>query len=89
MVCPFCATHVVLAAEEAWKWVMPDIIGYEAALFRLGIAGWVVGSHAPYHPVVERTYARLFGAEMPPKFFLTSVPVFRGIGDPRDGYGRT
>src|SRR5213083_1766522 len=89
MVCPFCATHVVLAAEEAWKWVMPDIIGYEAALFRLGIAGWVVGSHAPYHPVVEGTYARLFGAEMPPKFFLTSVPVFRGIGDPRDGYGRT
>ena len=89
MVCPFCATHVVLAAEEAWKWVMPDIIGYEAALFRLGIAGWVVGSHAPYHPVVERTYARLFGVEMPPKFFLTSVPVFRGIGDPRDGYSRT
>ena len=87
--CPYCRSHVVLAAEEAWKWTMPDIVGYEAALFRLGISGWVVGSHAPYHPVIERTYARLFGTEMPPKFFLTSVPVFRGIGDPREGYKRT
>ena len=88
-VCPTCANRAILAGEGAWKWVMPDIVGYEVALFRLGLGGWVVGSHAPYHPVIEQAYSRLFRCEMPPKFFLTSVPMFRGIGDPADGYGRT
>ncbi len=88
-VCPTCANRAILAGEGAWDWVMPDIVGYEVALFRLGLGGWVVGSHAPYHPVIEQAYSRLFRCEMPPKFFLTSVPMFRGIGDPADGYGRT
>jgi hypothetical protein len=87
--CPICKSHQALTSPDAWKWIMPDIVGYEVALFRLGIDGWVVGSHAPYHPVIEQTYARLFNIEMPPKFFLTSVPVFRGIGDPEEGYRRT
>ena len=87
--CPSCKRRSVLEGESAWQWVMPDIVALEAALLRLGIDGWVVGSHAPYIPAIERTYARLFGMEMPPKFFLTSVPVFRGIGDPPGGYGRT
>jgi hypothetical protein len=87
--CRFCWVDHDLAAEEAWSWTMPDIVAYEVALVHLGLGGWVVGSHAAYHPVVERTFARLFGFEMPPKFFLTSVPVFRGIGDPPEGYRRT
>jgi hypothetical protein len=86
LACPFCHQRHDLEGEDAWNLIMPDIVAYEVALFRLGLGGWVVGSHAPYHPVVERTYARLFGLEMPPKFFLTSVPVFRGIGDPPEGY---
>ena len=89
LVCPFCGSHKQLEGSGAWEWIMPDIVGYEVALFRLGIDGWVVGSHAPYHQVVERMYDRLFQSEMPPKFFLTSVPVFRGIGDPPAGYRRT
>src|SRR5436853_486766 len=88
-VCPTCANRAILAGEGAWDWVMPDIVGYEVALFRLGLGGWVVGSHAPYHPVIEQAYSRLFRCEMPPKFFLTSVPMFRGMGDPAGGYGRT
>jgi hypothetical protein len=40
-------------------------------------------------PAIERTYDRLFRSPMPPRFFQTSVPVFRGIGDPPEGYGRT
>lgn len=89
LICPFCQKHHDLEGEDAWKWIMPDIVAYEIALFRLGLGGWVVGSHAPYHPVIERAYARLYGYEMPPKFFLTSVPVFRGIGDPPEGYRKT
>jgi len=73
--------------EEASR-VMPDIVAYETALFRAGIAGWVVGSPAPYHPVIERTYRELFGLEMPPKFFLTSVPRFWGLGEPEVGNPR-
>lgn len=88
-VCPQCGNRQVLEGEAAWKWTMPDIVAYEVALFRLGTDAWVVGSHAAYLPVIEQTYARLFGSEMPPKFVLTSVPVFRGIGDPPEGYGRT
>src|SRR5947208_1640940 len=68
---------------------LTDLVGYEVALFRLGLGGWVVGSHAPYHPVIEQVYSRLFRCEMPPKFFLTSMPKFRGMGDPAQGYGRT
>ena len=87
--CRFCQTRQDLATEDAWHWIMPDIVAYEVALFRLGLGGWVVGSHAPYHPVVERAYARLYGFEMPPKAFLTSVPVFHGLGDAPEGYPRT
>jgi hypothetical protein len=87
--CHFCQTHHDLATDDAWQWIMPDIVAYEVALFRLGLGGWVVGSHAPYHPVVERAYARLYGFEMPPKVFLTSVPLFHGIGDAPEGYRKT
>lgn len=87
--CPTCGDVRTLEAEEAWRWSMPDIVAYEVSLIRIGIGGWMVGSRAPYHPVIERTYARLYGRDMPPKFFLPSVPVFRGIGDPPAGYGRT
>jgi hypothetical protein len=87
--CPFCQTRHRLEGEAAWKWTMPDIVAYEVALFRLGTDAWVVGSRASYLPAIERTYDRLFRSPMPPRFFQTSVPVFRGIGDPPEGYGRT
>jgi hypothetical protein len=68
---------------------MPDIVGYEAGLFRLGIGGWVIGSQAPYHAEIERLYREEYGEATPPKFLLASVPTFRGTGDPPEGYGKT
>jgi hypothetical protein len=65
--------------------VMPDIIAYEIALFRMGISGWVVGSRAPYHPVIEQSYKTLYGIDMPPKFFQTTIPRFFGLGEPSSG----
>ena len=67
---------------------MPDIVAYELGLFRLGIAGWVVGSRAPYHSVIERANEARHSIPMPPKFFLTSIPTFRGIGEPAEGHRR-
>src|SRR5205823_5388425 len=40
----------------------------------------------PELPTLAVRAARVPGLEMPPKFLLTSVPAFRGIGDPSDGY---
>ncbi len=68
--------------------IMPDIVAYELGLFRMGVAGWVVGSKAPYHPVIEQAHRSLYGYEMPPKFFLTSVPTFTGLGEPGAGHTR-
>jgi len=87
--CRACGQRRRMEGGALWDWMMPDIVAYEAALFRLGIDGWVVGSHASYHPVIERVYATVFGGEVPPRFFLTSVPTFRGLGDPPEGYRRT
>jgi len=87
--CSHCGHRADIGEEEVWDWLMPDIVAYEAALFRLGIDGWVVGSHADYHPQIDRLYGESFGLEMPPKFFLTSVPKFRGIGDAQEGFSRT
>jgi hypothetical protein len=89
LACTKCGREVVLDGADLWKRMMPDIVAYECGLFRLGIDGWIVGSRAAYHPVIERTYAHVFGMIMPPKFFLTSIPVFRGAGDPPEGYGKT
>ena len=50
--CSQCGHRADLGADEVWDWVMPDIVAYEAAFFRLGIDGWVVGSHADYHPQI-------------------------------------
>lgn len=87
--CSVCRHEEALAPPEAWRWIMPDIVAYEAGLFRLDIDGWVVGSHAAYHPQIEALYAERYRAETPPTFFLTSVPTFRGIGEPPEGHRRT
>lgn len=87
--CAVCGHRQSLTDPEVWRWLLPDIVAYETAVFRLGIGGWVVGSRAPYHPVIERAYPRLFGISMPPKFLLTSVPTFWGLGDPPAGYPKT
>lgn len=88
-VCVACAHRQKLSEPELWRWLMPDIVAYEAGLFGLGIDGWVVGSRAPYHEDIVHLYRAVFGREMPPKFFLTSVPTFRGLGEPPDGFGKT
>lgn len=86
--CAACSQEILAQWPEDASRVMPDIVAYETALFRTGIAGWVIGSQAPYHPVIERSYDALFGHQTPPKFFLTSVPRFRGLGEPAEGHTR-
>ena len=87
--CPACGHRQTLLEPELWRWLMPDIVAYEAGLFRLGIGGWVIGSRAAYHADIERLYRTVYGQEMPPKFFLASVPTFRGVGEPPEGYSKT
>jgi len=69
--------------------MMPDIISFENAYFRIGIGGWVVGSRAPYQKVIDKVYSEFYGIPTPPRFLLNSIPIYRGIGDPDNGYGRT
>lgn len=87
--CPVCRHTEEMTVDEIWRFVMPDIVAYQVGLFRLGVDGWVAGSRAPYHPVIRQLTSRLFGVEAPPTFFVTSVPVFRGLGDPPQGFGKT
>jgi len=87
--CRSCGTVVEDSLDNLWNIAMPDIVGFGCALFRLGISGWVVGSKAPYQEVIEQTYKSLYDMPMPPRFLLDNIPVFRGIGEPEEGYGRT
>jgi len=85
--CGTCGKSV----EATWPGegrLMPDIVAFECALFRTGLSGWIVGSQASYHPVIEKAYQVLHGVEMPPKRFVTSIPRFRGIGEPPEGHTR-
>lgn len=89
----FSAECPVCNRTEEVRWpgeglLTPDIVGFECALFRMGVSGWIVGSRSSYHPVIEAVYAAVFGMPMPPKAFVTSVPRFRGIGEPAEGHGR-
>lgn len=87
--CPHCGNSVVLDGFNPWPWLMPDVVSFQSALFQVGISGWVVGSRAPYVPVVDRVAVEVFRNEPPPKFLLRSIPTFRGLGDPATGYSRT
>lgn len=87
--CRVCGAELKDSINNLWNIIMPDIIAFENAYFRLGIGGWVVGSKAPYQEVIAEVYKTLYSMPMPPRFLLNSVPVFRGIGDPEDGYSRT
>lgn len=87
--CGVCNTRLKDSIDNLWDYVMPDIIAFENAYFRLGIGGWVIGSKAPYQEVIAEVYKTLYNIPMPPRFLLNSIPVFRGIGDPDVGYGRT
>jgi hypothetical protein len=86
--CAACEKMIVARWPQDKERVMPDIVAYEVALFRIGIAGWVVGSHAPYHEVIDKSYRALFHLDMPPKVFVTSVPRFWGLGEPPEGHAR-
>lgn len=87
--CGVCGMEIENSIEKLWDIMMPDIVVFENAYFRLGIGGWVIGSRAPYQEVIAEVYKYLYGIPMPPLFLLKSVPVFKGIGDPDEGYGRT
>lgn len=87
--CRVCNAEVKDYIDNLWDMVMPDIIAFENGYFRLGIAGWVIGSKAPYQEVIAEVYKHLYKIPMPPRFLLKSIPIFRGIGDPEEGYGRT
>jgi hypothetical protein len=87
--CPFCGITVKGPLHELWDIAMPDIVGFEIGLFRLGISGWLVGSKAPYQEIIEKSYEELYGIPIPPRFLLDSIPVFRGVGESDEGYGRT
>lgn len=87
--CRVCNTEIKDKISNLWDIVMPDIIAFENAYFRLGIGGWVIGSRAPYQEVIARVYEELYKVPMPPLFLLNSIPQFRGLGDPDEGYGRT
>ncbi len=87
--CQVCAYSAELTETEIWRWFAPDIVAYEAGLFRLGVDGWVAGSRASYHPEIRRVSIEVFGREPPPTFFLESVPSFRGAGDPPEGFRKT
>ena len=86
--CATCREGIEARWPEEAARVMPDIVAYELALFHTGVSGWVVGSRAPYHPVIEEASRALFGREMPPKFFLTTKPRFCGLGEPAVGNPR-
>lgn len=87
--CRVCKEEVKDSIDNLWDTIMPDIIAFENGYFRLGIVGWVIGSKAPYQEVIAEVYNNLYGVPMPPRFLLDSIPIFRGIGDPEEGYGRT
>jgi hypothetical protein len=87
--CHVCNTEVRDSIDNLWDIVMPDIVAFENAYFRIGIGGWVVGSKAPYQEIISEVYKYLYGSPMPPRFLLDSIPVFRGVGDHEKGYGRT
>jgi len=87
--CPRCGQAAQGPLSEFENLFSPDIVLFELMLFQAGLHGWVVGSRAAYHPVIEAAHRQILGGEMPPKFLLASVPRFRGIGDPPEGYGRT
>lgn len=87
--CGYCGTSIENSIDNLWDTIMPDIVCFECGLFRLGVSGWLVGSKAPYQEVIERVYTELYESPMPPRFLLESKPLFKGVGDPELGYGRT
>lgn len=87
--CPKCGHEASLEGPGLWRWLFPDVVSFGAAIFRLGIDGWVVGSPASYHPQIDAAYRGAFGLDAPPRFILASVPTFTGLGEPPEGFGKT
>ena len=83
--CGACGHSEMLPGKDPWRFIMPDIVAYQASVFHLGVDGWVAGSRADYHPSIRSVFESVFGRKAPPTFFLTSVPVFRGVGEPPEG----
>lgn len=86
--CVSCGSAIRARWPRDSSRVMPDIVAFEQALFHSGVSGWVVGSRAPYLPVIEEKYRSRFGRTMPPTFLLDSIPVFHGLGEPLEGHTR-
>lgn len=86
--CHRCAQTHVETVNPAGPNQFPDVVSFEAATLPL-FAGWVVGSHAGYLPSIDRIFMERQRHESPPRQALTSVPTFRGVGEPKNGYGRS
>jgi len=87
--CPACGRKSQASWTEVGIRFAPDIVLLELLLLQAGVRGWVLGSEASYVAVIAEAHQRLLRGPMPPTFPLRSVPTFRGIGDPPEGYGKT
>ena len=86
--CSRCKAESDESVDPAGMNQFPDIIAYEAAALDL-FAAWIVGSEASYLAAIDRAFAKRRKIPPPPRASLTSVPKFRGVGEPPDGYGRS
>lgn len=87
--CKVCGFEVNDFLFNLWDKTMPDVVGFEIGVFRLGIGGWIVGGKQSYQDVVDATYKALYDIPPPPRFISDSIPIFRGIGEPNEGYSKT
>ena len=86
--CGRCRSEVEEPLDPAGPHQFPDIVSFEAAALQV-FSGWVVGSNAEYLPSIDRIYEDRRGTRSPPRAVLSSVPFFKGIGEPPEGYGRS
>ena len=86
--CEHCATTAEEPLDPTSLNQFPDVVTFEVGALEL-FSGWVVGSQARYLEDVDVIFERRTSSKPPPRYTLSSVPRFRGIGDPLPGYGRS
>lgn len=86
--CPRCSTETDEPLDPSSPNQFPDIVAYEAAALGL-FSGWVVGSSASYLHAIDEAFHQKTGMDPCPRAVLSSIPVFRGVGEPVEGYGRS
>lgn len=88
LMCSHCTTFSEEPIDPTGPNQFPDIVAFEAAALTL-FSGWIVGSRAEYLPTIDHLFQQCWGRPPPPREYLTGVPIFRGIGEPKEGYGRS